>query len=47
MIADELGTAALMEKNKLYLDVVVPAIIDIGVPVFTHAERMRGGLRDF
>jgi hypothetical protein len=47
MIADELGAAALMEKNQFDFDVVVPAIIDIAIPVFPHAKGMRGGLRDF
>ena len=47
MIAYELRTAALMEKDQLQFGVVVPAIIDERVPVFPYAEGLRRSFGDF
>ena len=43
VVADELGPAALMEKDQFHFDMVVPAVIDEWVPVFPHAEGVRRG----
>lgn len=38
MIAHELRTAALVKINQLYFRVIMPAIVDIWVPVITDTE---------
>lgn len=47
VIADELGAAALMKKDQFHFYVVVPAVIDERVPVFTYTEGVGGGVGDF
>ena len=47
MIAHELRTSALMEMDELYLGMIMPAIIDMRIPVFTDTERMCRGSGNF
>src|SRR5580704_13079084 len=46
MVADELGAAAPVEDDQLRFGVIVPAVIDKGIPVVPDAERMRGSARN-
>jgi len=47
VIPHELRTTAFVKINELDLGMIVPAIVDIRVPVFTYAERMRRSLGNF
>jgi hypothetical protein len=47
MIAYELCTAAFMEKDQLYLGMIMPAAVDEWVPVFPDTERLRRCFGDF
>lgn len=47
MIPHELRTAAFVKINELDLGMIMPAIVDIRVPVFTYAERVRRSLGNF
>ncbi len=47
MIAHELGSATLVEIDQLHFRVIMPAVIDKGIPVFPDAEGMGRGLGDF
>jgi len=47
IIADELCTAAFMEKDQLHFGMIMPAVVDVWVPVFPDTERLSGSLGDF
>jgi len=47
MIPHELSATAFVKVNELDLGMIMPAIVDIRVPVFPYAERMRRSLGDF
>ena len=47
VIPHELCTATLVKIDEFDLGMIMPAIIDIGVPVFANAEGMSRGPGDF
>lgn len=47
VVADELGPAAVMKEDQFHFYMVMPAVIDERVPVFTDAEGMGGCAGDF
>jgi hypothetical protein len=47
MVAHELSAAALVKKDQFHFGMVVPAVIDKGVPVFADAEGVSGSFGNF
>jgi hypothetical protein len=47
MIADELRAAALVKEDQFHFGMIVPAVIDKGIPVFPDTERVGGRFWDF
>lgn len=47
MIPYELGAPALVEIDQFQLRMIMPAVVDKGVPVFPDAERVGRGLGNF
>ena len=43
VIAHELRAAALVENDQLHFRMVMPAVVDEGVPVFPYAKRLGRG----